>query len=179
VTDNQAMTDMPPEITPTTRSTEAGRGDGSRTVFSLSEEETLELGRTVGRGLRGGELILLEGDLGLGKTVFARGVARGLGLAPEDVSSPSFTLIQEYRGGRLVMYHVDLYRLSTDEEIATLGLEEILTNRAVVLVEWGEKIPPRYRRDAIVVRFHDVGEDSRRIELSGLGEGPTERTGDA
>ncbi|HXV75133.1 MAG TPA: tRNA (adenosine(37)-N6)-threonylcarbamoyltransferase complex ATPase subunit type 1 TsaE [Candidatus Polarisedimenticolaceae bacterium] len=171
---------MPSEITPHSRSRETDGGDSSRTVFSLSEDETLELGRTVARKLKGGELILLEGDLGLGKTVFARGVAIGLGLAPEDVSSPSFTLIQEYRGGRLTMFHVDLYRLASDEEIATLGLEEIQTDRAVVLVEWGEKIPPRYRRDAIVVRLHDVGEDSRRIEISGLErDRPTERRGDA
>jgi len=141
--------------------------ESARTVFSLSAEETLELGRATARGLRGGELMLLEGDLGLGKTVFARGIAVGLGIPAEDVSSPSFTLIQEYRGGRLAMYHVDLYRLSTAEEIGTLGLEEILDSDAVVVVEWGEKLPPHQRRDAIVVRFHDVGEGSRRIELLG------------
>jgi tRNA threonylcarbamoyladenosine biosynthesis protein TsaE len=96
------------------------------------------------------------------------------------VTSPSFTLIQEYRGGRLLMYHVDLYRLTSDEEIATLGIEEILTDDAVVVVEWGERIPPRFRRDAIVVRFHDVGEDSRRIEVRGVeGETVEPRRGDA
>jgi len=150
----------------------------TRTVFSLTEEETFELGRVTARGLRGGELVLLEGDLGLGKTVFARGIAAGLGVAPEDVSSPSFTLIQEYRGGRLVLYHVDLYRMNSDEEIATLGLEEILDSSAVVIVEWGDKLSPRQRQDAIVVRFHDVGEGSRRIEVLGRRE-PGARRGDA
>ena len=137
----------------------------AQTVFSLSEEETVELGRATSRGLRGGELVLLVGDLGLGKTVFARGMALGLGIAPEEVSSPSFTLIQEYGGGRLTLFHVDLYRINTDDELATLGLDEILDSNAIVVVEWGEKLPPHQRREAIVVRFHDVGEGSRRIEV--------------
>jgi tRNA threonylcarbamoyladenosine biosynthesis protein TsaE len=119
----------------------------------------------MGRSLRGGELILLEGDLGLGKTVFARGVAAGLGVRPEDVSSPSFTLVQEYKGGRQPMFHVDLYRLDDPDDLGTLGLEEILSGGGVVLVEWGEKLPPYLRRDAIAVRFHDVGEGSRQIEI--------------
>ncbi len=150
------------------------------TVFSLSEEETIDLGRTVARELKGGELILLEGELGLGKTAFTRGIAAGLGVAPEDVSSPSFTLVQEYRGGRLALFHVDLYRIDSDEEIATLGLEEILASNAVVVVEWGEKLSPYQRRGAIVIRFHDVGEGSRRIELlGGPANAPTPRRGDA
>src|SRR5210317_1402642 len=91
--------------------------DKPRTVFSLSEDETADLGRTLARGMQGGELVLLEGELGLGKTVFARGIATGLGIAAEDVNSPSFTLIQEYSGGRLPMFHVDLYRLTSGEEI--------------------------------------------------------------
>jgi len=150
-----------------------------RTCFTLSEEETAELGRALARGLRGGESILLEGDLGLGKTVFARGVAAGLGVPPEDVTSPSFTLVQEYRGGRLPMFHVDLYRLDKPEEIATLGLEELLAAEGVVVVEWGEKLPPYLRRDAVIVTFHDVGEGSRRIEIHSPAKGPIRRLGDA
>ena len=152
---------------------------GPRTVFSLSEEETVEFGRALGRGLEGGELILLEGDLGLGKTVFVRGVAAGLGAPPEDVSSPSFTLIQEYGGGRLQLFHVDLYRLDSAEEIATLGLDEILDAAGVTLVEWGEKLPPYYSAKAIVVRLHDVGEGCRRIELIEQIGGEQPRRGDA
>jgi tRNA threonylcarbamoyladenosine biosynthesis protein TsaE len=150
-----------------------------RAAFSLSEEETCEMGRTMGRGLRGGELILLEGDLGLGKTVFARGVAAGLGVKPEDVSSPSFTLVQEYKGGRQPMFHVDLYRLESPEDIGTLGLEEILSSGGVVLVEWGEKLPPYLRREAIAVRFHDVGEGSRQIEIQTVGKPAARPQGDA
>ena len=172
--------DRSPQPAPVRRASGPAGGESSHTVFSLSEEETLELGRATARGLSGGELVLLEGDLGLGKTVFARGIAVGLGIPAEDVSSPSFTLVQEYRGGRLEMYHVDLYRLSSAEEIATLGLEEILDSEAVVVVEWGEKLPPHQRRDAIVVRFHDVGEGSRRIELLGRADpSKAARRGDA
>jgi len=151
----------------------------TRTVFSLSEEETEDLGRALARGLRGGELVLLVGDLGLGKTVFVRGMATGLGIEPEDVSSPSFTLVQHYRGGRVPLCHVDLYRLSSDEEIGTLGIDEILATDAVVVVEWGERLPPFWRKDAITVRFHDVGEGCRQIELQGVGAAPTIRGGDA
>jgi tRNA threonylcarbamoyladenosine biosynthesis protein TsaE len=139
---------------------------GSRTVFTLSEDETVELGRGLGRALRGGELLLLEGDLGYGKTVFARGIATGLGIPAEEVSSPSFTLVHEYQGGRLPLFHLDLYRLEgQDDEIGALGIEEIVGGGGVVLVEWGEKLPPFLRRGAMTVRFHDVGEGSRRIEI--------------
>ncbi len=151
----------------------------ARTVFSLSEEETCQLGEVLARSLKGGELILLEGELGLGKTVFARGIAKGLDLPPEDVSSPSFTLIQEYRGGRLNMFHVDLYRLNSPDELSTLGLEEILSSGGVVVVEWGEKLPAYYHANAITVRLHDVGEGSRRIELDQPAQNERRRRGDA
>ena len=145
----------------------AGRPtDGTRTVYSLSEEETLDLGRNVGRSLKGGELVLLEGDLGFGKTVFARGIATGLGIPPDEVSSPSFTLVHEYRGGRVPLFHVDLYRLTQPEEdVGALGIEEILTAGGIVLVEWGERLPPFLKRGATTIRLHDVGEGSRRIEI--------------
>jgi tRNA threonylcarbamoyladenosine biosynthesis protein TsaE len=144
----------------------ATTASGSRTVFSLSEEETMDLGRGLGRVLKGGELLLLQGDLGYGKTVFARGVASALGIVSEEVSSPSFTLVHEYKGGRVPVFHIDLYRLETpEEEVGALGIEEILAAGGVVLVEWGEKLPPFLRRGATTIRFHDVGEGSRRIEI--------------
>ena len=153
---------------------------GSRTVFSLSEEETMDLGRGLGRALKGGELLLLEGDLGYGKTVFARGVAASLGVEPEEVSSPSYTLVHEYRGGRVPLFHLDLYRLdSPEEEVGALGIEEILAAGGVVLVEWGEKLPPFLRRGATTIRFHDVGEGSRRIEILAESTTATKPRGDA
>lgn len=142
----------------------AERRGKTRTVFSLSEEETFGLGRSMAQALQGGELILLVGELGLGKTVFARGIAAGLGVPPEDVNSPSFTLIQEYPDSRLPLFHIDLYRLGGPSDFETLGLEEIMASGAVVVVEWGDKLPAAYRASAMIVRFHDVGEDSRRIE---------------
>jgi len=156
-----------------------GAAAGPQTVFSLSEEETLGLGKALAQSCKGGELIILEGELGLGKTVFARGVAVGLGIPGEDVSSPSFTLVQEYGGGRLPLYHVDLYRLDGSGDIETIGLEELLASGGVVVVEWGERLPPYLTRDAIRVRFHDLGEDSRRLEIASAPQAPPGRRGDA
>ncbi len=157
----------------------ANEPQARNTVYSLSEEETVEMGRSLAQRLRGGELILLDGDLGMGKTAFTRGLAAGLGVAPEDVNSPSFTLVQEYLGGRLELFHIDLYRLDDPEDFASLGLEEILASGAVVVVEWGEKLPPYHKRDAITVRFYDAGEGSRRIELLPAPVDPPVRGGDA
>ena len=149
------------------------------TTFSLSEQETYELGMRLAGSLKGGELVVLDGDLGLGKTVFARGIAASLGVVPEDVTSPSFTLVQEYSGGRLPMFHVDLYRLNDDPmEIESLGLDDLLDSGSVVVVEWGEKLPLHMREHAVTIRFHDVGEGSRKIEID-AGTGYLVPDGDA
>lgn len=148
------------------------------TVYSLSEEETLDLGRRMAESLKGGELIVLEGDLGMGKTVFARGIAVGLGVSEDEVRSPSFTLVHEYEGGRCPLFHVDLYRLAGGDDLEGLGLDELTEAGGVVLVEWGEKLPLWYRRDALTVRFHDLGEGSRQIELDER-DVPKKRRGDA
>ena len=150
----------------------------ANTVYSLSEEETLSLGRKMARTLKGGELIVLEGDLGMGKTVFARGIAAGLGVSEDEVHSPSFALVHEYEGGRCPLFHVDLYRLEGGEDLEGLGLDELTEAGGVVMVEWGEKLPLWYRRDALTVRFHDLGEDTRQIELDPK-TAPTKRRGDA
>ena len=150
----------------------------TNTVYSLSEEETLALGHKMAQSLKGGELIVLEGDLGMGKTVFARGIAAGLGVSEDQVRSPSFALVHEYEGGRCPLFHVDLYRLTGGDDLEDLGLDELTEAGGVVLVEWGEKLPLWYRRDALTVRFHDLGEDSRQIELD-LPVAPAKRRGDA
>lgn len=109
-----------------------------KTFETHSEEETIELGRRIASELPKRAVVLLIGNLGAGKTTLAKGIISGLGAAdPDEVASPTFTLIHEYGGGRV--YHVDLYRLDTPAQVATLGLEEILDRDAVVLIEWGEK----------------------------------------
>ena len=138
--------------------------DGPTTIFSLSEDETLELGRGVGRTLKGGELLVLEGDLGHGKTVFARGVAAGLGVAPEEVSSPSFTLVHEYRGGRLTLYHVDLYRLdrAAGED---LGLDELGVADGVLAIEWPDRLTHAFT-PATQVQIDIVDDTTRKISIA-------------
>src|SRR6185369_16806292 len=128
-----------------------------------SEEETIELGRKIARDLPKRCVVLLIGNLGAGKTTLAKGIISGLGAGnPEEVASPTFTLIHEYPGA----YHIDLYRLDTAAQVATLGLDEIFDRDAVVLIEWGEKFPELLPRDRIEIRLHALDGDRRSIEVS-------------
>lgn len=129
-----------------------------------SEEETIELGRQIACGLPPRAVVLLIGDLGAGKTTLAKGIVSGLGAAPpEEVSSPTFTLIHEYGNGRV--YHVDLYRLDRPEEVATLGLEEIFDKEAVVLIEWGERFPAFLPPNCIRIRLRATDGEARQIVI--------------
>lgn len=126
-----------------------------------SEEETADVARALAADLKAGDVLLLSGDLGAGKTAFVRGLAAGLGVDPEDVSSPTFTLVHEYRGGRLTLYHADLYRL---EKIATedLGLEEMGASGGVLAIEWPDRLThalPGARRIDIEI----VDDRTRRV----------------
>jgi tRNA threonylcarbamoyladenosine biosynthesis protein TsaE len=135
-----------------------------RSVRTSSEEETIEFGRQIARELPRHCVVLLIGNLGAGKTTLAKGIVSGLGDAePDEVASPTFTLIHEYGNGRV--YHVDLYRLDTRSQIATLGLEEILDREAVVLIEWGERFPDLWPSDRIEIRLRSDGDD-RVIDLN-------------
>lgn len=118
---------------------------------SRSEDETGALAAELARRLTPGAIVLLYGELGAGKTAFVRGLADGLGIEPDDVSSPTFTLVQEYRGGRLPLFHVDLYRLAT-AEVDDLGLDDIGAADGVVAIEWAERLP-RPRPGAIAVHI--------------------------
>ena len=109
--------------------------------------------------LQPGAVVLLFGELGAGKTAFVRGLAAGLGIDPGEVSSPTFTLIQEYRGGRLTLYHVDLYRLKASE-VDDLGLDELMSDGGVMAIEWPDRLP-REVQDAITVHI-EYGNDSER-----------------
>jgi tRNA threonylcarbamoyladenosine biosynthesis protein TsaE len=130
-----------------------------------SEEETIEVGRAIARELPKRAIVLLIGNLGAGKTTLAKGIVSGLGAAePEEVTSPTFTLIHEYGGGHV--YHVDLYRLDTPQQIATLGLEEIFDRQAVVLIEWGERFPGLFPADRIEIKLQPLSESRRQITIN-------------
>ena len=126
-----------------------------------SEDETADVARELAAALRAGDVILLSGNLGAGKTAFVRGLASGLGIDPEDVSSPTFTLVHEYRGGRLTLYHADLYRL---ERIATeeIGLEEMGVADGVLAIEWPDRLA-HAMPGAREVQIEIVDENRRRI----------------
>src|ERR1700720_1513312 len=114
-----------------------------------------------------GSVVLLFGDLGAGKTAFVRGLAEGLGVDRDEVSSPTFTLVQEYRGGRLTLFHADLYRLSDPREIDDLGLDEIAAD-GVLAIEWAEKLP-RAPAHAIAVGIEHADADDRVIAIKSEG----------
>jgi len=133
------------------------------TVTTHSEAETSAIGRTLAARLAPGSVVLLIGDLGAGKTALVRGLAEGLGVSPDEVSSPTFTLIQEYRGGRLPLLHVDLYRLNDSREVEELGLDELGANAALA-IEWAERLP-RTPPGAIRVTLEHAGETARRVTV--------------
>ena len=143
------------------------------TWTSQNPEETFDAGRRVGERLEGGEVLLLSGTLGAGKTVFTKGLAAGLGLDPAEVSSPSFTLVNRHGEGRLVLYHLDLYRLAEGHGAAhAVELDELLADeRAVIVIEWAERMG-RYRLPPTTwrVRIDGDGEDPRRILIARAGE---------
>jgi tRNA threonylcarbamoyladenosine biosynthesis protein TsaE len=134
------------------------------TIASSSEDETLAAGERLGRRLTAGAVVLLFGDLGAGKTAFVRGLARGLGVPADEVTSPTFTLVQEYRG-RMTLHHVDLYRLDP-AEVADLGLDELTSGKDIVAVEWAERWHDA-PEGAWEVRLAHAGEEQRRIVVKG------------
>ncbi len=136
---------------------------------SHSEEETRALGRQLAGLFPQQAVVLLIGELGAGKTTLTKGIVEGRSAArPEDVSSPTFTLIHEY-GDPVSVYHVDLYRLDTAEQASRLGLEELFDQRALVVIEWGDRFPQLMPHNPIEIRLtHAAVEDERQIEVSGL-----------
>jgi len=140
-------------------------------TVTVSEEETRAWGERLARLLRPGDLVLVSGDLGTGKTRLVQGIARGLGVS-ERVTSPTFALIREYRG-RLPLHHVDLYRLEQDE-LFSLGLEEYLCGEGVICVEWGEKVIAGLSSaptpEFIAVELDWLGEEERRLQLRAFGK---------
>lgn len=135
---------------------------------STSSQMTFEFAKKIGEKLKSGDVLCLDGDLGVGKTVFTKGVAAGLGIK-DDVSSPTFTLIQEYYGGRLPLYHFDVYRIDGPWDMDDLGYEEYFYGEGVCLVEWGSMIKELFPENTIYVHIEkdlEKGFDYRKITVS-------------
>lgn len=130
-----------------------------------SAEETIALGRKLAPTLKNARMVILRGDLGAGKTTLTKGIAEGLQAASQDdVTSPTFTLVHEYRGPDITLYHVDLYRIETDRELDTLGLDELFTeNGNLVLLEWGEKFPRFVQECDLEIQIERQGDEQRRV----------------
>ena len=137
----------------------------AQALVTRSEAESSAAGERFAARLKPGEVVLLHGELGAGKTAFVRGLARGLGAPADEVSSPTFTIVQEYRG-RIPLFHVDLYRIAPSE-VADLGLDELAAG-GVLAIEWAERWPDP-PRDAWEIRIDDMGEDERRIRIAAPG----------
>jgi len=140
-------------------------GHGAREIVTRSEEETIQAGREIGAKLSAPALILLSGDLGAGKTTLTKGIVSGMNAArEEDVTSPTFTLVHKYEGASRV-YHVDLYRIVNLADFETLGLEDVFSEWAVVIIEWSEKIEMRSDWPTMRIHLEHVDEDTRRISI--------------
>ena len=141
----------------------------AQTTHTHSAEETIAFGRSLAAKLTAPSLVLLRGDLGAGKTTLVKGIAEGFGAATaDDVTSPTFTLVHEYRGERANLYHIDLYRIDTDRELETLGLDDLTGPDSILLVEWGEKFPRMVSERNVEIALERVGENERRIRITGL-----------
>lgn len=136
-------------------------------TLTHSAEETIAFGRKLAAELSPPLIVLLRGDLGAGKTTLTKGIAEGFEAArAEDVTSPTFTLIHEYRGPHTTLYHIDLYRIDTVRELETLGLDDLLAPNCILLIEWGEKFPRFVRDRNVEIVLESVGESDRRIQVT-------------
>ena len=135
-----------------------------KTFHTHSAEETTDLGRQLAAELKPGSVVLLRGDLGAGKTTMVKGIAEGFKAAEaEAVTSPTFTLIHEYRGPEVTLYHIDLYRIDTQRELDTLALDDLMEPKTILLIEWGEKFE-RFRKERDVeIAIEHLGADDRQI----------------
>jgi tRNA threonylcarbamoyladenosine biosynthesis protein TsaE len=144
----------------------------SRDLVTHSSEETIAYGREIGALLKAPLLILLSGELGAGKTTLTKGIVSGLGAAAEEeVTSPTFALVHKYGEGARV-YHADLYRVTDIHDLDTLGLEDIFSEQAVIIVEWPEKLSPPSDWPVMRIRLEHVAEDTRRISITSDGKLP-------
>lgn len=138
-----------------------------REFTTKSPEETIAVGRELAALLKPPKLVVLTGDLGAGKTTLVKGIAQGFQAASEDdVTSPTFTLIHEYRGPSATLYHIDLYRIDTPRELDTLALDDLMTDNSVLLIEWGEKFPRFQRERDVKIVIERMSENERQITIA-------------
>jgi tRNA threonylcarbamoyladenosine biosynthesis protein TsaE len=138
-----------------------------REYITGSPEETIELGRRLASEIVPPRLVLLRGDLGAGKTTLVKGIAEAMqAAAQDDVTSPTFTLIHEYRGPSATVFHIDLYRIDTQRELETLGLEDLYGDKNLLLIEWGEKFPQLERARDVEIAIESLGAEERRIRVT-------------
>jgi tRNA threonylcarbamoyladenosine biosynthesis protein TsaE len=138
-----------------------------REFITHSPEETIALGRTLASLIAPPKIVLLRGDLGAGKTTLVKGIAEGFRAASEDdVTSPTFTLVHEYRGPAAILYHIDLYRVDTPRQLETLGLDDLISENSVLLIEWGEKFPRFVKEQDVEIALERVGETARKVRVS-------------
>ncbi len=138
---------------------------GEMLTVTNSAAETRALGERLASGLQPGDTVILEGELGAGKSELARGIARGLGVT-ETVTSPSFTILNVYESGRCPLYHFDWYRLESEEELYELGMDEYLGGDGIAVVEWAERCPDAVPEDCIRIRLEATGEETRQITVN-------------
>ena len=139
----------------------------AREIVTHSAEETIAFGRTLVKVLSPPKLVLLRGDLGAGKTTLVKGIAEAFQAArEEDVTSPTFTLVHEYRGPKASLYHIDLYRVDTPRELETLGLDDLRGEHSVLLIEWGEKFSRFQRERDVEIAIERLGESERKIVVT-------------
>lgn len=138
-------------------------------IITNSELETIELGNKIGKLLTDGDFICLDGDLGAGKTHFTKGLAQGMGIR-EDITSPTFTIVQEY-DGELDLYHFDVYRLFDEEELYAIGFEDYLKRKGVIIVEWSEKVRGVLPKDRLEIRIEYLEDpDKRKLVFESFGK---------
>ena len=138
----------------------------ARDFTTNSPAETIALGRKLASLLAPPNMVVLRGDLGAGKTTLVKGIAEGFNAArEEDVTSPTFTLIHEYRGSAVSVYHIDLYRIDTQRELETLALDDLMSDNSVLLIEWGEKFARFQRERDVEIAIERISEYERKISL--------------
>jgi tRNA threonylcarbamoyladenosine biosynthesis protein TsaE len=139
-----------------------------REITTHSSQETIAFGRTLAELLAPPKLVLLRGDLGAGKTTLVKGIAAAFDAAAEEnVTSPTFTLVHEYRGPRANLYHIDLYRIDMPRQLETLGLDDLRSDDSILLIEWGEKSPRLLRERDVEIVLERESEYNRRITVRG------------